>query len=183
MLKKVLESCVHERVGTLRCVRVTFGAVFVLFQISTLSPEVSLAPRLKVIRLEENCLEISSIPLSILSDSQVSLLSVEGNLFEVKDLRDLQGYDKVRLSVWTALIALKLFIRRHKSLVFFFVYIPGPVLIVSFMCLILFYKYHMFFQDGKYHSLSLNVKQNWSNYLFLKQSQIPQNLTSHFSKV
>lgn len=42
-------------------------------QISTLSPEVSRAPRLKVIRLEENCLEISSIPLSILSDSQVSL--------------------------------------------------------------------------------------------------------------
>lgn len=80
-----------------RCVRVTFCAVFVLFQISALSPEVSRAPRLKVIRLEENCLEISSIPLSILSDSQVSLLSVEGNLFEVKNLRDLEGYDKVSL--------------------------------------------------------------------------------------
>ncbi len=27
---------------------------------------------------------------------------------------------------------------------FFLVYIPGPVLIVSFVCLIFFYKYHMF---------------------------------------
>ncbi|XP_034015537.1 leucine-rich repeat-containing protein 57 [Thalassophryne amazonica] len=63
-------------------------------QISVLSAEISLCPRLKVLRLEENCLELSSIPLSILSDSQVSLFSVEGNLFEVKKLRDLNGYEK-----------------------------------------------------------------------------------------
>ncbi|GAA6215305.1 leucine-rich repeat-containing protein 57 [Lates japonicus] len=63
-------------------------------QISVLAAEVSRCPRLKVLRLEENCLELSSIPLSILTDSQVSLFSVEGNLFEVKRLRDLDGYDK-----------------------------------------------------------------------------------------
>lgn len=63
-------------------------------QISGLSEEVSLCPRLKVLRLEENCLELSSIPPSVLKDSQVSLFSVEGNLFEVKNLRDLEGYDK-----------------------------------------------------------------------------------------
>lgn len=63
-------------------------------QISMLSAEVSRCPRLKVLRLEENCLELSSIPQSILKDSQVSLFSVEGNLFEVKKLRDLDGYDK-----------------------------------------------------------------------------------------
>ncbi|KAK2826848.1 hypothetical protein Q5P01_021062 [Channa striata] len=63
-------------------------------QISVLSAEVSCCPRLKVLRLEENCLELTSIPLSILTDSQVSLFSVEGNLFEVKKLRDLEGYDK-----------------------------------------------------------------------------------------
>ncbi|XP_029349805.1 leucine-rich repeat-containing protein 57 [Echeneis naucrates] len=63
-------------------------------QISVLSADVSHCPRLKVLRLEENCLELSSIPLSILTDSQVSLFSVEGNLFEVKKLRDLDGYDK-----------------------------------------------------------------------------------------
>ncbi|CAB1331186.1 unnamed protein product [Coregonus sp. 'balchen'] len=52
------------------------------------------AERLKVLRLEENCLELASIPVSILTNSQVSLLSVEGNLFEVKNMRDLQGYEK-----------------------------------------------------------------------------------------
>lgn len=71
---------------------------FLLLQISILSPEISKCPRLKVLRLEENCLELSSIPLSILKDSQVSLFSVEGNLFEVKKLRDLDGYDQVRLN-------------------------------------------------------------------------------------
>lgn len=69
-----------------------------VFQISALSPEVSRCPRLKVLRLEENCLELSSIPSSILTHSNVALLSVEGNLFEVKKLRDLDGYDKVRLT-------------------------------------------------------------------------------------
>lgn len=63
-------------------------------QISVLSGDVSRCPRLKVLRVEENCLELASIPLSILSESQVSLFSVEGNLFEVKKLRDLEGYDK-----------------------------------------------------------------------------------------
>lgn len=56
----------------------------------------SRCPRLKVLRLEENCLELLSIPSSILAQSSVSLLSVEGNLFEVKKLRDLDGYEKVR---------------------------------------------------------------------------------------
>lgn len=69
-----------------------------VLQISVLAPEISRCPRLKVLRLEENCLELSSIPMSILKDSQVSLFSVEGNLFEVKKLRDLDGYDQVRLT-------------------------------------------------------------------------------------
>ncbi|XP_062379349.1 leucine-rich repeat-containing protein 57 [Sardina pilchardus] len=63
-------------------------------QISTVSPEVSRCERLKVLRLEENCLELNSIPISILTESQVSLISLEGNLFEVKMMRDLEGYDK-----------------------------------------------------------------------------------------
>ncbi|XP_063804002.1 leucine-rich repeat-containing protein 57 [Pseudophryne corroboree] len=63
-------------------------------QISQISVQVSQCPRLKVLRLEENCLELSTLPPSILSDSQISLLAVEGNLFEIKNLRDLDGYDK-----------------------------------------------------------------------------------------
>lgn len=47
-----------------------------------------------MLRLEENCLELSMLPQSILSDSQISLLAVEGNLFEIKKLRELEGYDK-----------------------------------------------------------------------------------------
>lgn len=63
-------------------------------QISQISAQVSRCPRLKVLRLEENCLELSMLPHCILSDSQISLLAVEGNLFEIKMLRDLEGYDK-----------------------------------------------------------------------------------------
>ncbi|XP_075049492.1 leucine-rich repeat-containing protein 57 isoform X2 [Mixophyes fleayi] len=64
-------------------------------QISQISVQVSRCPRLKVLRLEENCLELSTLPPSILRDSQISLLAVEGNLFEIKQLRDLDGYEKV----------------------------------------------------------------------------------------
>ncbi|KAJ1104029.1 hypothetical protein NDU88_001444 [Pleurodeles waltl] len=63
-------------------------------QISQISVQISHCPRLKVLRLEENCLELSMLPDSILSDSQISLLAVEGNLFEIRNLRDLNGYDK-----------------------------------------------------------------------------------------
>ncbi|XP_073494902.1 leucine-rich repeat-containing protein 57 [Phyllobates terribilis] len=63
-------------------------------QISQISVQVSQCPRLKVLRLEENCLELSMLPQSILSNSQISLLAVDGNLFEIKNLRDLDGYDK-----------------------------------------------------------------------------------------
>ncbi|XP_032882608.1 leucine-rich repeat-containing protein 57 isoform X2 [Amblyraja radiata] len=63
-------------------------------QVSQISPHISRCPRLKVLRLEENCLEISMIPNSILADSQISLLAVEGNLFEIRKLQELEGYDK-----------------------------------------------------------------------------------------
>lgn len=68
--------------------------------------QISHCPRLKVLRLEENCLELSMLPQSILSDSQISLLAVEGNLFEIKKLRELEGYDKVYvffLLFWSSL--------------------------------------------------------------------------------
>ncbi|CAL1575398.1 unnamed protein product [Knipowitschia caucasica] len=63
-------------------------------QISSVAPSIAQCPRLKVLRLEENCLELAAVPLQVLGQSQVSLLSLEGNLFEVKDMRDLEGYDK-----------------------------------------------------------------------------------------
>lgn len=63
-------------------------------QISLLSASIATCPKLKVLRLEENCLQIGSIPTQLLSSSNVSLLAVEGNLFELKDLQEKAGYEE-----------------------------------------------------------------------------------------
>lgn len=62
-------------------------------QISHISSQIAECPRLKTLRLEENCLQLSAIPTRILSESKISNLAVDGNLFEAKQLSDLQGYD------------------------------------------------------------------------------------------
>lgn len=62
-------------------------------QVSMISESIANCPRLKVLRLEENCLQINSIPTQLLSSSNVSLLAVEGNLFELKDLQEKEGYE------------------------------------------------------------------------------------------
>ncbi len=51
--------------------------------------------RLKVLRLEENSLELMGFPVSILSQSNVSLLCVDGNLFAKRELEDLPQYEEV----------------------------------------------------------------------------------------
>ena len=51
--------------------------------------------RLKVLRVEENSLELAGLPVTILSESNVSLLCVDGNLFTKRDLEDLPQYDQV----------------------------------------------------------------------------------------
>lgn len=63
-------------------------------QISAISPSIASCPRLKTLRLEENCLTISSIPEELLNDSQVSLLCVDGNLFKMKEIEEVPGYSK-----------------------------------------------------------------------------------------
>ena len=63
-------------------------------QISVLATEISNCPRLKTLRLDENCLSLQSIPTSLLADSNVSLLTVEGNRFDVKRLKYCEGFDK-----------------------------------------------------------------------------------------
>lgn len=62
-------------------------------QVSTISEELANCSRLKTLRLEENCLQLNAIPMKILKDSKVSVLSVEGNLFEMKQFAELDGYD------------------------------------------------------------------------------------------
>ncbi|XP_077998843.1 leucine-rich repeat-containing protein 57-like [Glandiceps talaboti] len=63
-------------------------------QISNISESVASCPRLKVLRMEENCLQVDSIPSKLLIESHVSLLSLDGNLFEMKQFHQLPGYDK-----------------------------------------------------------------------------------------
>ena len=64
-------------------------------QISNISPSMAACPRLKTLRLEENCLAIAGIPEELLMDSQVSLLCVDGNLFKMKEFEEVPGYSKV----------------------------------------------------------------------------------------
>lgn len=62
-------------------------------QISEISQYIASCPRLKTLRLEENCLQLGAIHSKILTDSNISNLALEGNLFEIKDFSHVPGYD------------------------------------------------------------------------------------------
>uniref|UniRef100_A0A1L8DCR9 Putative leucine-rich repeat lrr protein n=1 Tax=Nyssomyia neivai TaxID=330878 RepID=A0A1L8DCR9_9DIPT len=62
-------------------------------QVATLSDELVNCKRLKTLRLEENCLQISAITPRILKESVICNLAVDGNLFSSKQFTDLDGYD------------------------------------------------------------------------------------------
>ncbi|CAH1112054.1 unnamed protein product [Psylliodes chrysocephalus] len=62
-------------------------------QISHISGQIAECPRLKTLRLEENCLQLTAITPKILGESNIANLSLEGNLFETKQLSDINGYE------------------------------------------------------------------------------------------
>ncbi|KAJ1529914.1 hypothetical protein ONE63_006643 [Megalurothrips usitatus] len=62
-------------------------------QVGSISEGIARCPRMKTLRLEENCLQLSSIPLAILNESSISMIALEGNLFEMKEFMNLEGYD------------------------------------------------------------------------------------------
>lgn len=62
--------------------------------ISVIPASLARCRRLKVLRIEENTLSLMGLPPAILSDSSISLLCTEGNLFEVRELKDLPEYAK-----------------------------------------------------------------------------------------
>lgn len=62
-------------------------------QINYIPPEIAKAPKLKILKLDENCLTLKSIPKVLLSESKVSSLFVAGNQFDMKDLEHVDGYD------------------------------------------------------------------------------------------
>lgn len=61
-------------------------------QISSIAEELAQCPKLKILRLEENCLQITSIPTKILTDSLISNIVIDGNLFNGKQFAELEGY-------------------------------------------------------------------------------------------
>ncbi|XP_075226947.1 leucine-rich repeat-containing protein 57 [Lycorma delicatula] len=63
-------------------------------QISVLAEDIADCPRLKTLRMEENCLQLTAVPIRLLKESHISSLTVDGNLFEMKSFMDLEGYDK-----------------------------------------------------------------------------------------
>lgn len=62
-------------------------------QIAQISSHIADCPRLKTLRLEENCLQLSAISPKILSQSKISNMTLDGNLFEVKQLANIDGYE------------------------------------------------------------------------------------------
>jgi len=63
-------------------------------QISAISTALSKCPRLKTLKLEENCLSLDAIPKELLEHSSVSTINLNGNLFSEKQFADCEGYDK-----------------------------------------------------------------------------------------
>ncbi|CAB3237093.1 unnamed protein product [Arctia plantaginis] len=63
-------------------------------EISVLSEDLYRAPRLKILRLEENCLSLDAISPSLLRDSKIHTINLDGNLFEPKQLASVEGYNE-----------------------------------------------------------------------------------------
>lgn len=63
-------------------------------EISVLSEDLHQAPRLKILRLEENCLSLDAIIPSLLRDSKIHTINLDGNLFEPKQLASVEGYNE-----------------------------------------------------------------------------------------
>ena len=65
--------------------------------ISVLPAALAKCKRLKVLRVEENTLELGGLLDVILTESNISLLCLDGNLFSSRELQQLPQYEKVRL--------------------------------------------------------------------------------------
>ncbi|KAL5008474.1 hypothetical protein ScPMuIL_014055 [Solemya velum] len=63
-------------------------------QISDLPDALAECPRLKVLRLEENCLEAAAFTPKIMKESSIALLAIEGNVFDMKVFNNMEGYEQ-----------------------------------------------------------------------------------------
>jgi len=64
--------------------------------LGSLPVELASCRRLRVLRAEENSLELLGVPRELLENSSISLLCVDGNLFTQKDLQQIPGYEQVK---------------------------------------------------------------------------------------
>ncbi|XP_055540760.1 leucine-rich repeat-containing protein 57 [Wyeomyia smithii] len=62
-------------------------------QISDISDSISRCPKLKTLRIEENCLQANESLSNILKDSKICNISADGNLFSSKEFVELAGYE------------------------------------------------------------------------------------------
>lgn len=71
--------------------------------LTSLPGALSRCRNLRVLRLEENCLQVAGLPPEMFGESNISLLCLEGNLIQMKELQQVPGYEQV--SVWLDLIS------------------------------------------------------------------------------
>ena len=63
-------------------------------QLNSLPENLAKCRNLKVLRVEENCLNKTDFHQSILAESQLNLIVFEGNLFQERDFQQLPGYEQ-----------------------------------------------------------------------------------------
>jgi hypothetical protein len=63
--------------------------------VTKISDRICLCPRLKTLRLDRNNLDLEMIPADLLTNSNLSLLSYDGNRFDEKAFQGKEGYDQV----------------------------------------------------------------------------------------
>lgn len=63
-------------------------------QVKVLADSIAECSRLRVLRLEENCLELKSFTPRIMKESNIGLLVIEGNVFNSKQFQEVDGYDQ-----------------------------------------------------------------------------------------
>lgn len=83
-------SQIDDYVEALNCIELNLNEN----RIKVISVLIAKCPRLKVLRLEQNCLELKAIPVDLMGKSNVALINTDGNLFTVKQFETLEGYDK-----------------------------------------------------------------------------------------
>jgi Leucine-rich repeat (LRR) protein len=81
---------IPDYIETLDCIELNLNEN----RVKIISEKISKCSRLKVLRLEQNLIELNNVPKSLLVESKVSLLNIDGNLFTAKQFEQLDGYDK-----------------------------------------------------------------------------------------